>query len=69
MCHGMLIETEAVERRRPAASRFGGEPELCELLRDPIARALMAADKVESGDVYALLRKTRGNAASRDSAC
>jgi hypothetical protein len=64
----MLIETEAVGRRRPAASRFSGEPELCELLRDPIARALMAADKVESGDVYALLRKTRGSGAFRDSA-
>ena len=67
MCHGMLIETEAVERRQPALDRFGGEPELCELLHDPIARALMTADKVDSGDVYALLRKARGPTAGSDS--
>jgi hypothetical protein len=67
MCHGMLIETLAVERHQLSASRFSGEPELYELLHDPIARALMAADKVDCGDVYTLLRKTRGNVASRDS--
>ena len=63
MCHGMLTETRAVEAQR-ALCRFGGEPELGELLRDPIARALMTADKVDSGDVYALLRKVDGPAAA-----
>lgn len=62
MCHGMLIETKAVDRR-PIARRFGGEPDLAELLHDPIARALMAADHVDSDDVYALLRKAHGSAA------
>ena len=59
MCHGVLLETGALELRRLTSSRFGGEPDLAELLGDPIARALMAADHVDSGDVYALLRKTR----------
>jgi len=63
----MLIETEAAERHRPSFRRFGGEPELRELLRDPIARALMAADKVDSSDIYALLRRAHGPAATSNS--
>ena len=63
MCHGMLIEGEAAEFGRPNCHRFGGEPALGELLRDPIARALMAADRVDSGDVYALLSRMRDNLA------
>ena len=66
MCHGTLFETEAVELHRPGFRCFGGEPELRDLLHDPIARALMAADKVDSSDVYALLSKARRTA---DSAC
>jgi len=68
MCHGMLIETGAIVHRRSVASRFGGEPDLGELLHDPIARALMAADKVDSSDIYALLRKARGLTAGGDGA-
>jgi len=64
MCHGMLIETGAIVDRRSFANRFGGEPDLRELLHDPIARALMAADKVQSSDIYALLRKARGSSLS-----
>ena len=62
MCHGVAgsIETKAVDRW-PIASRFGGEPDLAELLHDPIARALTAADHVDSDDVYALLRKAHGS--------
>jgi hypothetical protein len=56
----MLIETETAEQSRSLARRFGGEPELCDLLHDPIARALMAADNVDSRDVYALLRNVYG---------
>jgi len=59
----MVIETEGAELGRPNFHRFGGEPALGELLHDPIARALMAADKVDSGDVYALLSRMRGNLA------
>lgn len=66
MCHGMLIETQAAECGRAVPSRFGGEPELRDLLHDPIARALMAADKVDSSDVYALLRKAYGRVAASD---
>jgi hypothetical protein len=64
MCHGMSIESEAAELHQPSFRRFGGEPELCDLLHDPIARALMAADKVDSSDVRALLYKARGAASS-----
>jgi hypothetical protein len=66
MCQGMLIERQAAERGRAGPSRFGGEPELRDLLHDPIARALMAADKVDSGDVYALLRKAHDRVAGSD---
>jgi len=64
MCHGMSIESEAAKHDQPSFRRFGGEPELCDLLHDPIARALMAADKVDSSDVYALLYKARDVASS-----
>jgi hypothetical protein len=37
------------------------EPDLSELLRDPIARALMAADRVDRGELDALFDRTRGN--------
>lgn len=63
MCHGMSIESEAGELHRPGFRRFAGEPELCDLLRDPIARALMAADKVDSSDLCALLHRARAAAA------
>ncbi len=66
MCHGTLFETEAVELHRPGFRRFGGEPELHDLLHDPIVRALMAADKVDSSDVYAVLFKAHRTS---DSAC
>jgi hypothetical protein len=64
MCHGMMIETGAAECGRTSIGRLYGEPELSDLLHDPIARALMAADKVDSGEVYALLRRARHPAAS-----
>ncbi|HEV2189645.1 MAG TPA: hypothetical protein VGR70_20720 [Stellaceae bacterium] len=64
MCHGKSIESQAAELDRPGFRCFGGEPELCDLLHDPIALALMAADKVDSSDVYALLHKARGAAVS-----
>lgn len=67
MCHGMMIET-GMQRSRPSVGRLCGEPELSDLLHDPIARALMAADGVNSGDVYALLRRTRRGAVASDSA-
>jgi len=38
---------------------FAGEPALSELLRDPIAHALMAADHVEHGELDALLATAR----------
>jgi hypothetical protein len=60
MCHGMMIESETGGSCRPAANRFVGESGLHELLFDPIAQALMAADKVDSSEVYALLRKAQG---------
>lgn len=60
MCYGKLIEAETGGLRRSSPSRFAGEPDLHELLRDPIARALMAADRVDSSEIYALLRKARG---------
>jgi hypothetical protein len=62
MCHGMMIESDAAERGRPPIGRLCGEPELSDLLYDPIAQALMAADRVDRDDVYALLRKARGGA-------
>jgi hypothetical protein len=47
------IETNA----RPLVRGYlHGEAALSELLHDPIARALMIADKVDSGVVYELLR-------------
>jgi hypothetical protein len=58
MCHGSLIEMAG--RRGSCPNRFAGETELGELLHDPIARALMAADKVDSSEIYALLRKAQG---------
>jgi hypothetical protein len=60
MCQGCLIETEMGGLRGSAPRRFAGETELGELLHDPIARALMAADKVDSSEIYALLRKVQG---------
>jgi hypothetical protein len=54
-----MIETEAGGVCRLAANRFVGESGLHELLYDPIAQALMAADKVDSREVYALLRKVQ----------
>lgn len=42
---------------RPAP--FGGEPSLADLLGDPIASALMAADHVEGRDFEALLATAR----------
>jgi hypothetical protein len=39
---------------------YVAEPDLSELLRDPIARALMAADRVDRGELDALFDRTRG---------
>jgi hypothetical protein len=36
--------------------RFGAEPGAAELLGDPIAQALMAADKIDDLAVFAVLR-------------
>ena len=60
MCYGCLTETEAGGLQRSVTNRFAGETTLGELLCDPIARALMAADKVDSSEVYALLRNAQG---------
>ena len=68
MCYGNLMEAETGALCRSSPRRFAGEPDLHELLHDPIARALMAADKVNSSDIYALLRKAHGSAASGDGA-
>jgi hypothetical protein len=38
---------------------FLGEPALADLLRDPIAKALMVADHVDRRDLKALLETTR----------
>jgi hypothetical protein len=67
MCQGCLIETEMEGLCGSAPHRFAGESELGELLHDPIARALMAADKVDSSEIYALLRKVQGRGFSSDS--
>jgi hypothetical protein len=65
MCYATLIQTEAVDSRPSDRSmrsrRFASEPALSDLLHDPIAHALMAADKVDSREVYALLRTVRSN--------
>lgn len=48
-----------------ACSRhFVGEPRVAELLRDPIARALMAADKTDHRAVVALLESVNGRRAA-----
>jgi hypothetical protein len=65
MCHIAPIQTEALDSRpsdQPMRSRrFDSEPVLSDLLGDPIAHALMAADRVDSREVYALLRTVRSN--------
>jgi hypothetical protein len=65
MCHATLIRTEAVDARPSEQSMrtrpFDSEPVLSDLLGDPIAHALMAADNVDSREVYALLRTVRSN--------
>jgi hypothetical protein len=40
---------------------YAAEPDLSELLRDPIARALMAADRVDRRELDALFDRTRGS--------
>lgn len=42
-------------------NQFGGEPKLSELLLDPIAEALMAADRVDPRQLDALLEAARKN--------
>jgi hypothetical protein len=64
MCHGMLIETRSDEHGLAVSGRFAGEPALRDLLQDPIALALMAADKVDRGDLCELLRKAQGQTGS-----
>ena len=66
MCYGVTIETEAGGSCRTAAKRFAGESSLHELLFDPIAQALMAADKVDSREIYALLSKMHGRGFSEN---
>ena len=41
--------------------RFAAEPDLSELLRDSIACALMAADRVDPRELDALFNRTRGS--------
>ena len=62
-------EAEMMGRRMTAAGRipvasfdhrcFFGEPALSDLLGDPIARALMHADRIEHRDLDALLDAVR----------
>jgi hypothetical protein len=47
----------------PAACWCGGEPKVADLLRDPITRALMAADHVERCEMRTLLASARGRLA------
>jgi len=46
------------------AAGIGGEPRVSELLCDPIARALMAADKTDHRAVVALLESVNGRRAA-----
>jgi hypothetical protein len=56
-------QAEAAEGAAPAAAlyrhRFAGEPALSDLLGDPIAKALMIADRVGHHDLDALLETAR----------
>jgi len=58
-----IRHTSAAEGRSPIVSLqphgFVGEPTLSDLLRDPIAEALMAADHVELHDLDILLATAR----------
>ena len=51
----------ALERRMAAAAFWGrtSEPSLADLFRDPITKAVMAADRVEYRDLEALLQAKR----------
>jgi hypothetical protein len=37
------------------------EPDLAELMRDPMTQALMTADRVDRGQLHALLAQVRNN--------
>lgn len=41
--------------------KFVAEPDLTELMRDPMTQALMAADRVDHGQLCALLSQVRAN--------
>jgi len=44
---------------------FGGEPALSDLLQDPVAHALMAADHIDRHELDALLEAARENLSRR----
>jgi hypothetical protein len=41
--------------------KLTAEPDLAELMRDPMTQALMAADRVDHGELHALLSQVREN--------
>ena len=57
-----LTENRANVARCPQ-DHFGGEPTLSDLLHDPMAQALMAADRVDRRQLDILLDATRRNLA------
>jgi hypothetical protein len=51
---------------RPQLSKWTNEPSLCELLSDPIAQALMAADGVKCHHLEALFANVKCATAARN---
>jgi hypothetical protein len=45
----------------PRGHRRVAEPDLEELMRDPMTQALMTADRVDRGQLHALLAQVRNN--------